>query len=99
MPQFSHEVWKSAKIGGTKPAMCKNPASILGLRAVDTSHDFFAPRGVQRQLLVKPQNDRGKMASHIVSLYLALLNFTNFSRRTPSTQRKFKAMKDIHASP
>jgi hypothetical protein len=56
------------------PGMCKKLASILALPALGTSRDFFAPRGAQRQPLVKPQNGRGKMAPHIVRFYLALTN-------------------------
>ena len=38
------------------------------------------------------------MASHIVSLYLALLNFTNFSRRTPSTLRKIETKTTVRTN-
>ncbi len=45
VPRFLSGGWNSEKIDGTMLAMCKNPASILALRTVGTSLDFFAPRG------------------------------------------------------
>jgi hypothetical protein len=60
--------------------MCAYLASILAFPGVGTSGHFFAPCKAQRQPLRKPRYDRGKMASHIVSLYLAFENQVNFSR-------------------